>query len=123
MNKTTSIIITLVLLAVAAFIFSGGKDAAQSVTIRDGVQYITIDAKGGYSPRTTEAKAGMPTKLVMKTSGTFDCSRSLVIRSVGFQEVLPQNGEKEIDIGIPEAGVPIVGVCSMGMYSFEVNFI
>ncbi len=124
MNKTVSITITIILIALVAFIFSVGKnDSPQGAVVKDGVQYITINARGGYSPRVSQAAAGIPTKLIMKTNGTFDCSRSLAIRSLGFQEVLPQSGEKEIDIGIPQAGVPLVGVCSMGMYSFQVNFI
>jgi plastocyanin domain-containing protein len=130
MNKKASIIIILGLVVVIGIIFSGNSksgvntptQAPQNVEIKDGVQYITIDAKGGYSPRITTAKAGIPTKLVVKTNGTYDCSAALVIRSVGFQKVLPQTGETEIDIGIPKEGEPLQGVCGMGMYSFLVNF-
>jgi plastocyanin domain-containing protein len=92
------------------------------VEIRDGVQYITIDAMGGYSPSKTTAQGGIPTKLIVKTNGTFDCSRSLVVRSVGFQKILPQTGETEIDLGIPETGKPLTGMCSMGMYNFKIDF-
>lgn len=129
MNKTVSIIVTLGLVVAIGIIFTGGpkKDntnlgSTQSVEIKNGVQYITISAKGGYSPQVTEAKAGIPTKLIVKTNGTYDCSASLVIRSIGFQKILPQSGETEIDIGIPKAGEPLRGVCGMGMYSFEINF-
>jgi plastocyanin domain-containing protein len=122
MNKIVLIIITLGLIATLGIIFTSGTKSAQSVLIRDGVQYITIDAKGGYSPQTTEAQAGIPTKLIVKTNDTYDCSATLVIHSVGFQKILPQTGETEIDIGIPKAGVPLQGVCGMGMYNFEVDF-
>ena len=122
MNKLTLIIITLGLVVALGIIFTGGTKSAQSVEIKDDVQYITIDAKGGYFPKVTEAKAGLKTKLIMKTNGTYDCSASLAINSVGFQKILPQNGETEIDIGIPKAGVPLRGVCGMGMYSFVINF-
>jgi plastocyanin domain-containing protein len=121
-NKTVMVIITLALIIGIGIIFSSGKKGVQSVAIKDGVQYIRIDAGGGYSPQLTEAKAGIPTKLIVKTNGVFDCSSSLVIRSIGFQEILPATGEKEIDIGIPVAGVPLNGVCGMGMYSFQINF-
>lgn len=127
MSKIVSIIITLGLIVAIGILFigsskKGGSNAAQSVEIKDGVQYVTIDAKGGYSPRVSNAKAGIPTKLIVKTNGTYDCSASLLIRSVGFQEILPQTGETEIDIGIPKAGEPFQGLCGMGMYSFEINF-
>ncbi len=125
MNKTALIIVTLGLIVVLGIIFVGGEKSSksvQNVEIRDGVQYVTINAKGGYSPRESVAKAGMPTKIIVKTDGTYDCSLALLIRSVGFQKILPQTGETEIDIGIPQAGVPLQGVCSMGMYSFEIDF-
>src|SRR3989344_37601 len=122
MSKAVAIIIIIALVAVVGIIFMGGGASAQKVEIKDGVQYITIDAKGGYFPKTTNAQAGIPTKIIMKTNGTYDCSASLVIRAVGFQKILPQTGETEIDLGIPQAGVPLQGVCGLGMYSFVVNF-
>lgn len=133
MNKTASVILTLALVVGLGIVFLGGSksnsnggtistQAVQNVEIKDGVQYVTIDAKAGYSPRVSAAKAGIPTKLVVKTNGTYDCSASLVIRSVGYQKILPQTGEETIDIGTPVAGQPLQGVCGMGMYNFLVNF-
>jgi len=128
MNKAVSIIITLGLIVTVGIIFAGGSktnntgQAVQNSEIKDGVQYITINAGGGYSPKISSAKAGIPTKLIVKTNGSYDCSSSLVIRSIGFQKILPQTGETEIDIGTPKAGEPLQGVCGMGMYSFTVNF-
>jgi len=125
MNKTVYIILAFAILVVIGIVFSGGPQTTelkQAVEIKDGVQYITIEAEGGYSPRVTEAKAGMPTKLIMKKNGAYDCSASLVIRSIGFQKILPQTGEEIIDLGTPKAGVPLQGVCGMGMYSFIINF-
>lgn len=132
MNKTASIIITLALVVGLGLVFIGGsksKDTtatsnqpAQNVEVKDGVQYITIDAKGGYLPNVSTAKAGIPTKLIVKTNGTYDCSASLAIRSIGYQKILTQTGEETIDIGTPKAGEPLQGVCGMGMYSFSINF-
>ncbi len=127
MNKTSLIIISLGLVVALGIIFSSGGKGAQTgsvnnVEVRDGVQYVTIDAKGGYYPNKTIAKAGIPTKLVMKTGGTFDCSAALVIRSIGYQNILPQSGETEIDIGVPKVGEPLQGICGMGMYNFSVEF-
>ncbi|HEY0964376.1 MAG TPA: hypothetical protein VGE31_01130 [Candidatus Paceibacterota bacterium] len=96
--------------------------SGENVEIRDGVQYITIEAKGGYSPRSSAAKADIPTKLSMKTNGTYDCSAALVIRSIGYQKVLPQSGEEVIDLGIAEKGSSLQGTCSMGMYNFSIAF-
>jgi len=125
MNKTVSIIITLGLVIVIGIIFFGGvenKSVENNVEIKNGIQYVTINAKGGYFPKISTAKADIPTKLIIKTNGTYDCSAALVIRSLGFQKILPQTGETEIDLGIPKKGEPLQGICGMGMYSFLINF-
>lgn len=128
MNKTIYIVVSLVMLIGIGIVFGGSDDttkstgAASNVEIRDGIQYVTVKAKGGYSPRVSTAKAGIPTKLIVKTDGTYDCSASLVIRSIGFQKILAQTGEEVIDVGTPKAGQPLQGLCGMGMYNFLVNF-
>ena len=125
MNKSVLVIITLGIVVAFGIIFYGGAQKSASVDnveVRDGVQYITIDAKGGYSPGVSTAKAGIPTKLIVKTEGTYDCSAALVVRAADFQEILPQTGETEIDLGVKNAGEKVEGVCGMGMYNFEVNF-
>ena len=131
MINTASIIIALGLVIGIGIIFLDKKkndtdlvsdQAGQNVEMRDGIQYVTIEARGGYSPEISTAKAGVPTKLILKTNGTYDCSSSLVIRSIGYQKILPQTGEEIIDLGIPEAGTPLQGTCGMGMYNFLVNF-
>ena len=128
-NTIISIIVSVALIGGTLYFVSdrssssGGEVAqSQNVEIRDGVQYVTITAKGGYSPRTTQLKGGMPTKLVVKTDSTYDCSASLAIRSAGFQKVLQPTGEEIIDLGTPKSGEKVQGVCSMGMYNFAVNF-
>ncbi len=127
-TRASLIVVAVFLLLGLGFVFSGGpvetdsKEAIQNVEIRDGVQYVTITAKGGYLPKVSNAKAGIPTKLVMNTTGTFDCSSSLSIPELGLRKMLPQNGETEIDLGTREAG-KLQGLCSMGMYNFEINFI
>lgn len=131
MNKTVSIIITLGLVVALGVVFMGGSksnsntnttEAVQNSEIKNGVQYITINAKSGYSPKISTAKAGIPTKLIVKTDGTYDCSASLAIHSINYQKILPQTGETEIDIGTKNAGETLQGVCGMGMYNFVINF-
>ena len=97
-------------------------EGGQNSVIKDGIQYVTIVARGGYAPRKSVAMAGIPTKFIIKTNGTFDCSASLVIQSLNFRKMLPNTGDTVIDTGIPKAGDTIQGVCAMGMYSFAVEF-
>lgn len=130
MQKSTiiSIFISIALIGGTLYIISdrptssdGAIAQSQNIEVRDGVQYVTITAKGGYSPRVTEIKGGLPTKLVVKTDGTYDCSASLVVRSVGFQKILEPTGEEVIDLGTPKSGDKIQGVCGMGMFNFLIN--
>lgn len=137
-NKNALIIITLGLIVALGIIFIGGSkkddniktnstnseqaEQINNTEIKDGIQYITINAKGGYSPRVSSGKAGIPTKLIVKTNGTYDCSASLRIGSIDYQKILQKTGEETIDLGTPKAGEPIRGVCGMGMYNFLINF-
>lgn len=133
MNKNTFVVVVIILLAVliALFIFTRVNENSQSpseaqnsevqnVEVRDGVQYVTIDAKGGYFPNITKVTASLPTKLVVKTEGTYDCSAVLVIRDVNFQKTLSPTGEEVIDLGILQPGQEIQGTCGMGMYGFKI---
>lgn len=94
---------------------------ANNVSIVDGQQIIDIQAKGGYSPRVTTAKAGIPTIIRFHTAGTFDCSSSVRIPSMGVSKFLPSTGTTDVAVADPKVG-PLQGVCGMGMYPFLVNF-
>lgn len=127
-NILISIIISVILIGGTLYFVSdrpasSGSEVvdSQNIDIRDGVQYVTITAKGGYSPSVSQIKGGLPTKLVVKTDGTYDCSASLIVRSVGFQKILQPTGEEVIDLGIPKSGEKVQGVCGMGMYSFQIT--
>jgi plastocyanin domain-containing protein len=128
MTRTILIVVTILLFIGLGFVISGSpkvsdtKELVQNVEVREGVQYITINARGGYMPRMSTAQSGIPTKLIMKTTGTFDCSSALTIPELGIRKMLPQSGETEIDLGTRQMGT-LTGLCSMGMYNFDINFI
>lgn len=126
MNKTVSIIITLGLVVALGIVFLGSdsksrETAGKNVEVKDGVQFITINAKGGYTPRKSIAKSDIPTMLRFDTNGTFDCSSFVRIPSMNITRTLPQSGKTDIDLGNPKFGI-LQGTCGMGMYSFEVEF-
>lgn len=130
MNQSTiiSIVVSLALVGVTYYIVSlpsaepsGGSTNTANVEMREGVQYVTVTAGGGYYPKSTEITGGVPTKLVVKTNGTYDCSAALVVRSRGYEKMLDPTGEEVIDLGTPATGETIQGTCSMGMYGFELK--
>ena len=96
-------------------------DNENNVQIVDGVQIIDITAKGGYQPRQSVAKAGIPTVLKFNTKGTFDCSSAVRIPSLDISKNLPSSGVTEINLDTPSVGV-LAGSCGMGMYPFEIDF-
>lgn len=97
-------------------------ETEENVSVVNGEQVVVIDAKGGYSPRLSQAKANIPTTIKVNTKGTFDCSSSLVIPDIGYRANLPFSGETVIEIPAQRAGTTLRGFCAMGMYSFLVNF-
>jgi len=92
-----------------------------NVTVENGKQIILINVRGGYLPRKSIAKAGIPTVLRFVTNNTFDCSSSIRILSMNINKILPQSGTTDIDLGISKAGI-LSATCGMGMYSFEIDF-
>ena len=96
---------------------------AETATIVDGKQVVDITARGGYSPRVVNAKAGLPTVIRVTTKDTYDCSSSLVIPKIGYSRLLTSNGTEEIAISPEQARGTLNGLCSMGMYSFKINFL
>jgi plastocyanin domain-containing protein len=122
-----SIIITgLLIIGAILFARSGGVQTGEeiplsNVTMEAGKQIVEIRARGGYQPRVSLAKAGVPTVLRLNTMGTFDCSSSVRIPALGVLRNLPPTGITDIELGTPVAGV-LQGMCGMGMYPFEIEF-
>lgn len=133
-NKTIYVIAGIVLLGAIVFAVTrssgggqaqagnGGSGTTSAVEQIEGGQVITISAKGGYSPRTIDAKAEIPIVLKLNTKGTFDCSAAFTIPSLGIRKMLPSNGVTEFELPPQKAGTELIGMCSMGMYSFRMRF-
>lgn len=124
-----SVLVAGALIGGAFYLATPGVESAQgsvsspdNVKIVDGVQVVEIRARGGYQPRKSVAKAGLPTVINFNTEGTFDCSLAVRVPSLGIDKMLPPTGETKVDVGVPEAG-KLRGSCGMGMYPFEINFV
>ena len=129
MNKNTLIALSLGIFLIVLAAWYAGRDSSPngnppipaSVSVVNGVQIIEILARGGYTPRRIEAQAGIPTVLKVRTQNTFDCSASLVIPRLNYRKMLSPLGTEEIQISAEKAQGTLKGLCSMGMYGFEIN--
>ena len=128
MKSTVVSIILVGILIGGVIVFSRGSTkeeiapSVSNVSVVDGKQIVEIGVKAGYSPKLTGAKADMPTVLRMKTNGTFDCTSSVNIPSLGLRKVLPSDGVTDIEIPPQKTGTTLKGLCVMGMYNFQVQF-
>ena len=121
-----SLIFGLIIITGAVIYSNNGQNGSSSVNadnvrVENGKQIVEIRARGGYLPRRSIAKADIPTTIRFNTSGTFDCSASVRIPSLGISKLLPQSGSTDIDIGQNKIGT-LRGSCGMGMYPFEIEF-
>lgn len=121
-----SILVATALIGGVVMLTHGGSttDAsvvAHNVNVVDGKQIIEIRAKGGYQSQKSVARVGIPTVLRFVTNGTFDCSSSVRIPSLGISKILPQTGVTDIEVGVTQPGT-LQGICGMGMYPFEIEF-
>ncbi len=127
MKSTAFSIVVAGLFIAGAIFYSGVKSTdgtdvpADNVSIVDGKQIIEISVQGGYHPRKSVAKAGVPTVLRFVTNNTYDCSAAVRIPSMGYSAFLPATGKTDVELGTPQAGV-LRGMCVMGMYTFEIDF-
>lgn len=98
----------------------GAAATGSNVKMEGDTQVVEITAKGGYVPRVSTVKAGIPTVIRFNTKGTFDCSSSVRIPSLDVSRQLPASGVTDIAVGTLAAGV-LQGTCGMGMYPFQLN--
>ncbi|MBM3710108.1 MAG: hypothetical protein FJW61_06785 [Actinobacteria bacterium] len=100
-----------------------GKDDSVNEIDLNGKQLIEVVAKsGGYYPKSIDAKASVPSMLRIKSENAYSCERAFVIPQIRVSAILPINGITDIEIGTFDAGTRLIGTCSMGMYSFVINF-
>ncbi|MBW0106309.1 sulfite exporter TauE/SafE family protein [Pseudonocardia sp. KRD291] len=88
-----------------------------AATVAEGRQTVAVSANpGGYTPARTQAKAGLPTTLVITSDQPTGCVRSFTIAALGVQQILPSSGETRIDLGVLAPGA-LAYACGMGMYT------
>jgi sulfite exporter TauE/SafE len=84
--------------------------------------YEVIVSNDGYSPQVLHLAANQPVKLTWITVNTNSCSRSVVVPSLNYQQVLPTTGNVSFDIPSQATGTVMRYSCSMGMYTGQFVF-
>lgn len=95
---------------------------SNNVTIQEDLQVIRVTSQmGGYTPRIIYAEKDIPTILEIESVNSYGCERAFRIPSLNISEELPSQGITTFDLGTPNT--EILGTCSMGMYTFLIEFI
>lgn len=116
-------------LVLGTFLLSGGRRhatdtlalPADNVQIKQGTQVVEIAASGGYHPARSVAKSRVRTVLRFATRGAVDCASFIRIPALNLTQTLQQTGTTDVEVGLQPAGT-LHGMCTMGMYHFQVEF-
>lgn len=128
-TRTVLSVVVSAVLTLGAFLLSSGRRhatdtvqlPAKNVKITRGEQIVEISARGGYHPVRSLAKVGIPTVLRFETHGSFDCSSFIRIPALKLTQPLQQTGTTDVAVGVRPVGT-LQGMCTMGMYHFQVEF-
>lgn len=108
-------------LTAVAHVASGAAPVKQTAPVVKQ-QVVEIMAKGGYTPKVSQAKADIPTILRMKTQSTYDCTSSINIPTLNIRKILPPDGVTDIPLPPQKLGTSLTLLCGMGMYNTVINF-
>lgn len=87
-----------------------------------GPQEFEIEVLDSDYRMPDSVQAGRPTVLTLVTDGTRGCTRGFVVPSLGIEQILPETGRTQIDLGVLQPG-RLEFTCSMGMYGGAVDVV
>jgi plastocyanin domain-containing protein len=96
------------------FFVASREPATVASASRDGVQQVTIDVEGGYSPSSVRVRRDAPVRLVFDRKETNSCSEELVIGSLGVRRFLTPFQKTAVDLPPLSPGTYDF-TCGMGM--------
>jgi plastocyanin domain-containing protein len=121
--NTTQIIVTLIGLAVIAWIIRYfwlyEREGIMAQTGAGGVQEIDVTVKGGYQPATILAHSGQRLRLNFTRREASLCGEEVVFPSFGKRAHLPENLSVSIEVTPEKPGV-YEFTCGMNMYRGKV---
>lgn len=88
MHIAIALIMALLVTAGVLWFFFAPRKAYRA-PLRDGVQEVVVEVKGGYNPAVIEAEAGMPLRLIFDRKEDGECSSHVVFSDFGVDLALP----------------------------------
>jgi P-type Cu+ transporter len=98
----------------ALYVFFFGRREATSAALRDGVQEVEVEVKGGYSPNLIRARQGVPLRLVFDRQEAGECTARVVFPDLGVTRSLPPFARTTVDL-MPEQAGEFGFACGMNM--------
>jgi plastocyanin domain-containing protein len=96
------------------FFVASREPATVASASPDGVQQVTIEVEGGYSPSSVRVRRDAPVRLVFDRKETNSCSEELVIGSLGVRKFLTPFEKTTVDLPPLSPGTYDF-TCGMGM--------
>lgn len=116
---TTSIPLAAALLAawtlLLGWFFFGPRRTAAARAGSGGVQELSVDVQGGYSPAHIVVKRGVPVRLTFRRLETSSCSERIIFPDFNISRKLPEQEAVTLEF-TPEKDGTYTFTCGMGMY-------
>lgn len=117
MNATEWVVVLAGVAAIAWvnwFFFLSHGPVARAAAGAGGVQEVTIQVQGGYSPAQVRVRRGAPVRLVFDRQETSGCSEEVVIPEFGIRRFLPAFQKTAVEI-TPDRTGTFDFTCGMSM--------
>ncbi|MFD1467521.1 cupredoxin domain-containing protein [Hymenobacter caeli] len=115
---TAAVIVTVAGLGLAAFVlwyfFFSARQTASAVSSSGGVQEVSINVKGGYSPSVIEVERGKPVTLNFYRDEENSCSEELLMPDFSIRRDLPAFQTTPVEL-LPQVAGRFEFTCGMGM--------
>lgn len=98
------VIVVAILLTVGILWLALAPKKTVRATMKQGVQEIVIDVKGGYSPASIELEAGIPARLIFDRQESGECSSHVVFPDFGIDKALPAFSSTAVQLTAFEPG-------------------
>lgn len=85
-------------------------------------QLVLNVTNNGYKPERLYAPADQPITLTLVSNKTTACSRAFTVPAYNIEVLVPETGQKVVELPPQKAGAVVAFSCSMGMYTGEIVF-